>query len=248
MENLQNILDQFDTIGLKEAEGASLMNRMQVKYVFNVKMLTDILSRLTHDYSLVIIGSSGLNIYKNQYFDTTGHEMYLKHHNGRMNRHKVRFRTYVNTGVTFFEIKFKTNKGRTIKNRIVMPNQNLAIHGKAGDILAPTGYTADELHHSLNVNFTRITLVSKTGLERITFDVKLNYSWAEQTTEFPRLVIAEVKQPKSTASTFTTLMHEFKIRSLPFSKYCLGIATIKPFLKINNFKSTINYVNKLCKD
>ena len=35
----------------------------------------------------------------------------------RVNRHKIRFREYVDSGLVFLEVKCKNNKGKTIKKR-----------------------------------------------------------------------------------------------------------------------------------
>ena len=43
--------------------------------------------------------------------------MFHNHHNGKLNRYKIRFRDYINTKNSFLEVKFKTNKGETIKSR-----------------------------------------------------------------------------------------------------------------------------------
>ena len=45
-------------------------------------------------------------------------DLYHRHHIGRSNRFKVRSRRYVESDLCFFEVKYRNNKGRTIKNRI----------------------------------------------------------------------------------------------------------------------------------
>ena len=67
-----------------------------------VKALSD--GKLIHDY-------------KSLYYDTEDWKFYLDHHNGRVNRNKIRFREYVGSKLTFLEIKLKNNKGKTIKKR-----------------------------------------------------------------------------------------------------------------------------------
>ena len=56
--------------------------------------------------------------YRSLYYDTVDRQFFLDHHNERVNRYKVRFREYVNSGLSFLEVKCKNNKKKTIKNRI----------------------------------------------------------------------------------------------------------------------------------
>lgn len=248
MNHLVTILDKFEPISLEGMDKVKLMNRVDTKYIFNVSRLPELLSQLSTDYYLLIIGNSGFSKYENKYLDTARYDMYLQHHNGKLNRHKIRFRTYRNTGHAFFETKFKTNKRRTIKSRVEITDPDHSISHAASKLLVPTGYTADMLHESLMVNFTRITLVSKTVPERLTIDINLNYSSNGNKCGYPELTIAEVKQSRASGSVFAKLMREFHIQPFAFSKYCLGIASLNPSIKINNFKYKIHHVNKLCRE
>lgn len=248
MNHLEPILNKFESISLDGMDKVKLMNRVDTKYIFNVSQLPELLTLLSTDYYLLIIGNSGFSKYENQYLDTVRYDMYLQHHNGKLNRHKIRFRTYRNTGLAFFETKFKTNKRRTIKSRVEVKDLDHTISQAASKLLVPTGYTADMLHESLMVNFTRITLVSKIVPERLTIDINLDYSADGFTCDYPELAIAEVKQSRASGSVFAKLMREFHIQPFSFSKYCLGIASINPSIKNNNFKYKIHHVNKLCQE
>lgn len=246
MKELDSILQTFGTLTLTQVERVKLLDRMELKYILTIDQLPEILSKLSDDYSLLKTEGAGLRRYENKYFDTPDLRMYTDHHNGKLNRYKVRFRNYIDTGNTFFEIKLKTNKGRTIKTRLEMPDNENQIKGNIERILSSeTGFTADMLYESLIVSYQRITLIRKQSAERVTFDVNLTYKYGEQTVSFPRIVIAEVKQPRSISSNFTALMHNQHIHPFSFSKYCLGIACIYPGIKDNNFKTKIRYVKNL---
>jgi len=106
--------------------------------------------------------------------------------------------------------------------------------------------SADELSPVLWVNYTRITLVSKTSRERLTIDVNLSFRDEESTKTYPCLVIAEVKQDRSGASQFITLMRLHHIGVIPISKYCLGLASVNKKIKMNNFKEKLHHINKIC--
>jgi hypothetical protein len=81
--------------------------------------------------------------------------------------------------------------------------------------------------------------------ERITIDFGLNYKMKEKKVELPSLIIAEVKQDRSSGSPFTHIMHGMQIHSSSLSKYCLGIASTVDNIKTNNFKIKIRNVNKI---
>jgi hypothetical protein len=247
MKELNSILNEFTTLNLNQVERVKLLDRMELKYILTIENLPEILSKLSNDYYLLTTGGTGLRHYENRYYDTPDLRMYLDHHNGKLNRFKVRFRKYVDTGNTFFEIKLKNNKGRTVKTRLEVPDEDYRIHGNVQNILqAETGYSSYMLYESLVVKYQRITLIKKQSAERVTFDVDLSYRYGTEDASYPCIVVAEVKQPRSTASVFTTLMHNQHIHPFSFSKYCLGIASVYPDVKDNNFKTKIYYVKKLC--
>ena len=46
-------------------------------------------------------------------------------------------------------------------------------------------------------------------------------------------------------SIFNDTLKEMRIKSIPFSKYCIGISLTKNNIKKNNFKQIINRINKI---
>jgi len=247
MTDSLEVLNTFDTISLEEMDSVKLLDRMDVKYVFRSDKLTEMLEKLCDRYRVLSISGKRASLYETHYFDTAELEMYMNHHNGRLNRHKVRFRKYVDSGISFFEIKYKTNKSRTIKHRIKLTDSIYTITGETEALLQQeTGYPANLLTEALEVDYSRITLVSKNLSERLTIDIGLKYKFHQQVSTFPNLVIAEVKQERTSGSPFINLMQENHIHPLSISKYCIGIASMNPEIKINRFKSKLLHVNKLC--
>lgn len=242
-----SILDTFDQICLKEMDTVKLLDRMDKKYTFTVSELVEILEAAKHNYKVLTIDGKLFAHYETRYFDTQDYEMYTRHHNKHLNRHKVRFRSYLDSGILFFEVKYKTNKGRTIKKRVVRPFKDYTIDQEAQSLLRKrTPYTEDDLRESLRVYYSRITLVNKNLKERITIDFDLHYAFGEQTKSFQNMIIAEVKQSKSGESAFIELMKKRRIKDISISKYCLGMASLAPHVKKNNFKIKLHYVDKLC--
>lgn len=246
MNNALEILNTFTPISLEEMSKVKLLDRMDKKYMLHADQLEEVLLLSRNEYFVLEIAEKKYASYETTYFDTIDYEMYTKHHNGKLNRYKVRFRTYADSNLNFFEIKFKTNKGRTKKSRIQLPDNKHLIDGDAEKLLLrKTNYTSASLSPVLEVKYKRITLVNRDMTERITIDFGLTYNHNEQQFNVPKLIIAEVKQDKSSASPFTALMQEKRIKNVSLSKYCLGIASTVNNVKINNFKPKVKYVNQL---
>ena len=58
-------------------------------------------------------------------------------------------------------------------------------------------------------------------------------------------MIAEVKSERMIALKFNEIMKKHKIRSGSLSKYCLGLISLNPKLKQNNFKMMLNQIIKV---
>lgn len=241
------ILSLFPPISLDEMNSVKLLDRMDRKYTFPSYRLNGILKRLLTNYKILEIDELRFARYETHYFDTPEYEMYTKHHNKKLNRYKVRFRTYLDSGLHFFEVKFKTNKGRTIKKRVLLPQNHYDIIDDAELLLNKRSpYKKEQLQESIQVFYSRITLVSNDLKERVTIDTGLSYKLGDKMISFPNMIIAEVKQDKSGASNFIHLMNELRIKDISISKYCLGIASLATNVKTNNFKIKLLHVKKLC--
>lgn len=246
MENSFDLYSGFEPISLDEMNKVKLLDRMDRKFMFHVSHLNDILAMAGEHFFILEISGKRFARYETTYYDTPGFDMYTRHHNGKLNRYKVRFRSYVDSNLNFFEIKFKSNKGRTIKSRIKLPDNKWSLEGETGRLLEKkTIYKASDLTPALQVNYNRITLVNKNMTERLTIDFGLNYECGDKRAELPSLIIAEVKQDRSGSSEFITIMQQMRIKPASMSKYCLGIASTVNNVKLNNFKQKVRYVNQI---
>lgn len=247
MTDFLNILETLEPISLEEMNDVKLLDRTDTKFTFHISRLSEILAIASARYRVLTIDGNRFARYETRYYDTPDYEMFIKHHNGKLNRNKVRFRTYLDSGIHYFEVKFKTNKGRTIKSRVKREENDYSITEKAHQLLEKkTPYEPKELTEAIRIFYNRITLVSKNLTERLTIDFDLHYRKGEREKGYPTLIIAEVKQDKSSHSDFVRLMNDFRIKDISMSKYCLGIASLVDNIKKNNFKPKIMYVNKLC--
>lgn len=242
-------LHTFNAISLKEMDSVKLMNRTDRKFCFKSALLPDLLAQLSSHYRVLEIKGRRLSSYQTLYYDTPDFAMYHLHHSGKLNRYKVRHRTYVESGLGFLEVKFKTNKGRTIKNRVSMQEVPMHFEHESAEFLyAHLPFNATCLVPVLWVNYSRITLVSLHSAERLTIDINLSYAKQGGERLIEDLVIAEVKQDRKTPSPFFSLMKQMRIGEGSISKYAMGIALMYKELKSNNFKSKINSILKLTHD
>ena len=216
----------------------------------NLSLLPEILKEIRNDYFVLEVAGKRTTTYQTIYFDTPKYDCYLKHHNGRLNRYKIRSRQYVESNLNFFEVKFKSNKDRTQKDRILCEQQVSSIEGRVHEFMqSSTGLNASEFQPCMFINFIRITLVSKQLNERMTIDLKLHFKNEEGEKHYDNLVIVEAKmETGKKASSIVTAMKKFHVREKSISKYCLGVSLLVPDIKKNTFKPTLQYLNKLLSD
>ena len=218
-------------------DSVKLMNRTDTKFVFTQAQFEYVMNEIKDYYRVLEVNGSRLSRYKTLYYDTVGLNLYTEHHNGKLNRYKIRHRTYVESDLGFLEVKFKNNKGRTIKKRVREHDPPIAWEGTSEFFLNKTlPFTPQLLIPTIWVNYCRCTLVNKTEPERLTIDVDLEFIRNNITKKMEGLVIAEVKQEKRKTSPFITMMKKHHVREGSISKYCMGIALTCDQIKKNNFK------------
>jgi hypothetical protein len=246
MTELKEIVSRFDSISLEEMDTVKLLNRVDTKYVFSSAKLPLILEELIRSYRMLEVCETRMNRYETLYYDTPDLQFYCHHHNGKLNRYKVRSRKYVDSETGFFEIKFKNNCGRTIKSRVRNDVFDGTLSDKPMKLLAKkTPAYSGKLLPTLRVFFTRITLVNRDLTERLTVDVGLHYCNDHTERSFPNIVIAEVKQDRTGQSEFHDLMKKQHIYRTGMSKYCFGICSLDFKVKKNNFKQKFIQINKI---
>ena len=246
MSNLPQIVTNFSTISLDEMDDVKLMSRTDTKFAFNVVKLPILLQKMIKHYRVLEIEGKRIHHYKSLYFDTEDRKFYLDHHNGRVNRNKIRFREYVGSGLAFLEIKLKNNKGKTIKKRTKVKSISEELTEKQQKYIDKiVGYPLD-ISAKQWINFSRITFVHKTQKERLTMDVDLTFINKIDEGDLKNIVIAEVKQERmSRSSDFMRIAKEMSILPIKISKYCISTLSLNPELKHNKFKEKLLFINKL---
>ncbi len=239
--------DFFDSIKLEEMDQVKLMNRTDRKYWFHSGDLQELLHLIKHDYYILNIDGENKLPYSTTYYDTDTNQMYASHHNGKLNRFKIRRRSYVSSGISFLEIKFKSNKGRTIKKRIKTNNSNSLFTKKEDQFLSVnTPFNCEQLEPALINEFSRLTLVNKNFKERCTIDTNLQFKTTDKSVCLENLVIVEIKSEGGSAiSPLALALRDQRIKASGFSKYCVGRTIIDPDLKQNAFKQKIRSIEKV---
>jgi hypothetical protein len=245
MEPINDILSSFEELTLKELDVVRLLDRVDTKYVFNIEKLPEVLADLRKGFRVLNLNGIRQSCYETIYYDTDNFSMYHHHHNGKSNRHKVRLRRYCDSDINYLEVKFKSNKGRTIKSRIRKELFTTNIEQELSSFLEKTPSLPADIKPVLWVNYTRMTFANKENTTRLTIDTNLRFSTGEKEKNFNSLVIAEIKQSRATQSSFHTLMQNHRIPSISVSKYCLGMAILYEGIKKNNFKRKILTINKV---
>ena len=236
-------------ITLDEMSTVKLMNRIDTKYVVTEEQLRTILSRICNSYYAQEVEGNRLSPYSTVYYDTPELTMYLIHHDRHLVRDKVRVRTYVDSHLTFCEVKHKNNKGRTKKKRIaVEPIPNILENPEAVAFLAEKQpYAVQSLSPHLVTIFDRFTLVNYEKTERLTIDCNLRFENLRngRTASMTPLVVMELKQDGRAKSLLKDVLFDMRIRPFKVSKYCIGTCMTRPEVKQNRFKKKLRRIEKM---
>ncbi len=237
----------FEQIPLEQATKVRMMNRIDKKYWFHVSELPALFEVIKKDYLVQTIEDRESQQYATQYFDTVDNKMYTFHHNGKLNRYKIRHRDYVDSDDHFLEVKFKNNKGRTIKKRVESTSKLTDFNEDEGAFLRKRTIFGDEqLGLSLKNQFTRLTLINKNFSERCTIDVDIKFMGQDKSIAMDGLVILELKSERgNNSSPLKMYLRDARLKSSGFSKYCIGRALTDTKIKRNRFKQKIRDIGKI---
>jgi hypothetical protein len=244
---METLAAGFAPISLEQMNAVALLNRIDTKFVLRTGQLLNTLAALQNDYWMFTINGHRLNHYRTLYFDTCDFELYQAHVNGRAERYKVRSREYIDSQVSFLEVKHKTRKDRTIKDRI--PTTHAATHmtREATHWLREVcPLDGNALEPKLWNTFTRMTLVSKHCCERVTLDIDLAFYTADRMVQLDNIVIAEAKTDAGNrTSPFFAQMRAQKIHPHGFSKYAIGVTMLYDQVKKNAMKPQLLKIEKM---
>ena len=244
---LEEQLHKFETISLEEMDKFKLMDRIETKFVISSKHLPAVFDQVKNDYKVVSFDDNRMPAYRTVYYDTDSLYFYHEHHRKRKDRYKVRFRNYVDSAITFLEVKHKKN-GRVDKNRIMVENEKFVLHDEEEKFLREANILTEDLKVKLYNFYNRITLVANKSVERVTFDFNIAFQHGDSKSGLDNIVIVELKQPVLSRETpIYKALRNLQMKPYNVSKYCIGLIKThgRDKLKYNRFKKKLNRLNKI---
>jgi hypothetical protein len=247
LTEIAGVSSGFSPIGLTEMDDVALLDRVDVKFMLTNQQLLAAMAALQDEYWILEVAGKRLNHYRTLYFDTPRFDLYYSHVNERPERYKVRSREYTDTHLSFLEVKHRTRKDRTLKDRIPTAQPAVSITSDLREWLrsvSPLDGTA--LEPVLWNTFTRMTLVSRQRCERVTLDVDLAFTLGDQEGRLDGIAVAEVKlDGRHQASRFLAQMRRERVREQGFSKYAYGVAALGGPVKKNALKPKMLWVERM---
>ena len=244
------LLNTFAPITLAEMKSVRLMNRVDTKFVTTVPRLLQLLEMAKDEYFVQEIDGERNSAYTTLYYDTPRLDMYIMHHNGCLGRQKVRVRQYVDSKLTFLEVKNKNNHRRTRKKRITVTGFDITGEQQREFLKPLCWWDVDTLQPALRNWFNRITLVNKAKTERVTIDTGLRFHncMSGLDKSLDQVVVIELKRDGNQPSPLLAMLRDLHIHPYGFSKYCMGTALSNPSVKKNRLKPKLHYVERLLRE
>jgi hypothetical protein len=234
-------LKRFRTIGLDDLVArAEMLTRIDRKYLLTQAEAGEFLGRLDPSTEALSVDGSLAAGYETVYFDTSDWTSFHMSAHQRRVRMKVRTRTYVDSGLTFLEVK--SGSGVTVKERIPYEGgrDRLTIDARAylADVAARLGLgrgLAYELFPVIRTTYDRSTLLPPDGAGRVTVDTDLSWRLPDGAAlDLPELVIVETKSLSATSAT-DRLLWRAGHRPVAISKFATGLAALNPDLPRNRW-------------
>lgn len=236
-EPIDKLLSGLPGVSLDELdERASLLRRVDTKYIVDEHAFGELLRRLGPDHEVLEIDGRREFGYQSMYFDTADLRCFRDHVEDRASRFKARNRLYRDTGRCVFEVKLKLGGGETDKRQVKHPPEAVDdldddAEQCLRDALAGAGLDppAQPLGKSLRTSFKRITLTPAGGAERTTcdFGILLERSTSRRARLRRGLFVLESKSESGKSPTDRELA-AIGIEPVSLSKYRTGIALLAP--------------------
>lgn len=250
-DKLHSVLLSFRRKSLKELQSLSsetnLLQRFDTKFLLTVEQFLFLVEKIEKSYFAIEIDGNLISDYQSEYWDTPNRDLYFLHHRKILPRYKIRKRSYLNNGESYWELKTKSIKGQTVKTRIPSFPKDNHIPEEIFKILneQQNKYISSEFEPVMVSKFQRLALLNVEKNERITFDWDIEFTSKGEVLKLEGLIVAEIKQKqRDRNSFFFKECRNLHLQSNNFSKYCIGTALLNPSIKQNNFKRILEKVKK----
>jgi hypothetical protein len=181
--------------------------------------------------------------YDSVYFDTDDDLAYRLTAHRHRRRFKVRTRSYLDTGSCFLEVKTKSGRGATVKQRVEYAPEDRRVLTPDGldytrQVLGAQGHgehLAERLVPRLVSRYHRLTLLLPEG-SRATIDTRLRWDdlTGARTATLPAHAIVETKSVRG-ASELDRALWSAGHRPTGISKFGTGTAALRPDLPRNKW-------------
>lgn len=235
-------IGRFAPIALDELTAeAALLSRVDRKYLVPAAEAAELLHRLDPDSRVLEMGGRRDFAYDSVYFDTADRLSYRLTAQRRRRRFKLRTRSYLDTGTAFLELKTKSGRGSTVKERMPYASTDRARITAAGGaylarLLGEHGHDPALVHRLRPVlvsRYRRATLLLPCG-SRATFDTGLCWGDGSAGIGLPQHVIVESKTP-GRSSELDRMLWRDGHRPTGISKFGVGTAALHPELPSNKW-------------
>lgn len=241
-------LHLLPAVGLEELNAeAALQTRVDRKYVVPTGLACQLLATVSTDMRVLEMDGSRSFAYDSVYFDTAAMDSYLLAAHGRRRRYKIRTRTYVDSAVSFLEVKTEGAREATVKERIPYRLEDRARLTTEGldyvreTLTAAVGSVpAGRLEPVIETRYRRTTLYLPESGSRATIDTDVTW---QRPSHHPWVlddaVILETKSG-STAGPLDRHLWAHGVRPSRISKFATGMAALCPDLPANRWTRTLS--------
>lgn len=241
---LASTCDQLPGSSLDEVMAlADLQTRVDRKYLVPAPVFTELMSRLEGRHRALDIEGRRLFDYESVYFDTPELTTYHLHAGDRRRRFKVRTRTYLDSHQTVLEVKTEGGRDETVKDRYpheLVDRYTLGLAGRTvvGERLG-SPQLAQRLEPSLVSRYQRATLVEPATGSRMTCDVDLAFHDEQERRTGPDDLVLIESKTAGAAAPVDGVLWRMGHRPVSISKYCVGLALVRPDLPANRWNRTL---------
>lgn len=237
---------QINSLDLEEMDQYTLRHRHDVKYIFHDKLLLPVLEISRKDFLILRVNDEVCLPYTTWYYDTPNAEMYLKHHDKEYPRFKVRKRQYCISGESYLEIKKKSSKNQTSKERIRIPDMNKPLSKNEKEFLQHhIPLDPELLEFRLAVSFNRLSLVNPEIMQRVTIDSDIIFATSKHAQALQHISVAEIKQKHPKTHGMHKIFKSKRIKAQSMSKYCIGNALLFSSMRRDRFNKKLKRIQKI---
>ncbi len=235
----------FEVADSAALERMALQRRFDRKFLLGAEHAPAVVGALDRDYHVVLARDERLALYDTMYFDTPSLRCYHDHRRGRRPRFKVRIRNYLDRELSMLEFKEKTAQGDTHKAR--WKRETMCTELTPGDLAhlaeaRPGIFSEGGLVPQARTVFRRLMLLNTRSVERATLDFDLSVGRGSEPVSLAGVVVVEVKDVgRGTSSPLIAALRRYNARALPFSKYCVAIASVGNE-RSNSFLPSLRYL------